>query len=204
MQNIDVVNDVLLLSGERPVVSLVSPVGRKGALVVSTAIEDIILLNTNWTFLQDAQIPISVTDKVVTHGELREISSVTYKKRTLEPVKLDDLGFVMNSFARLDDDHIQLSDDLSAVASDLRIVGTKSVTYDISDPQATLPLPDRFRALLVVQATYRMAVDHLGDMEQAQMKQREFQAMARRMIIREDGMGDRNRTMYRRRRHYGR
>jgi hypothetical protein len=202
MQNIAVVNDVLLLTGERPVVSLVTPVARKGALSVNSAIEDIALFNANWPFLQTTVQPTDVTDNIVTHTLLRDISTVFFKKRPLIPGKQDDLH-IHYSFARLDDTHLKLSDDISAVADDIQIVGTVSLQYDINDPQAVLPLPERFRPLLLVQATYRMAVDHIGDMEQAQMKQQEFQAMARRMLLREDGLGDRNRNMYRRRRRYG-
>lgn len=198
MQNIEIVNDVLLLSGERPVVSLVTPVGRKGALSVSTAVEDIILLNAQWTFLKVSEQPVSVNEDILTHLSLREVSMVTYKGRQLEPVQIEDLPFVQNSYALLDDNHIQVS-FTGAVASDFLISGNKTTNYDISDPQALIPLPERFRPILLVQSVYRMATDHLGDAQQAQAKAQEFAVMARQMIKRESGIGLRNRTMYRRR-----
>lgn len=199
IQNIEIVNDVLLLSGERPVVSLVTPVGRKGALSVFGAVEDIILVNAHWPFLKRSETPVAVSGDILTVREFREVSSLTYKGVDLVPVQLEDVSRTNYSFAIIDDTHLKVS--VSGVANDFTVSGTITTEYDFLDPSATIPLPDRFRALLLVQATYRMAADHLGDYEQAQAKAQEFAVMSRQMIVRESGIGTRSRNMYRRRRY---
>lgn len=198
IQNIEIVNDVLLLSGERPVVSLVTPVGRKGALSVRTAVEDIVLFNAHWPFLKRSEEPVAVTGDILTVREFREVSSLTYKGHDLTPVQMEDVSRTRYSFAIIDDTHLKVRP--VGVASDFVVSGTITTDYDFLDGSATIPLPDRFRPLLLVQATYRMAVDHLGDYEQAQAKSQEFAIMARQMVVRESGIGARSRNMYRRRR----
>lgn len=198
LQNIELINDVLLLSGERPVVSLVTPVGRKGALSVRAAVEDIVLANAHWPFLKVVDPPISYVDGILSTVKLREINSVSFKGHELTPRQLADLEANPYSYAIIDEETIEVN--TKGAASDYVVAGVKDATYDYGDPTANIPLPDRFRSILLTQGVYRMAVDHLGDYEQAQAKANEFAAAIRRMIAREDGLGSRNRNMYRRRR----
>ena len=197
MQQLRLVNDVLLQAGERPVTSLVTPVGRKGALSVRAAVEDITLLNS-WPFLARKLTPLpasGATTLVV--SPLRKITAVEFNGRNLTPVGLDEVSRTPNSFAIVDEETIEVNP--GGAFTQYTVYGEALLDYDEEDPDEIIPLPKRFRELLMVQAVYRMAVNHLGDPDLANLKANEFAVMARQMMAREIGVGTKSLNMYRKR-----
>ncbi len=200
MELIRFVNDVLLAVGERPQASLSTPVGRKAALAVRDAVEDFQLAN-NWSFLKSRTTPISKTGTVLVIPSMRQIQSVLLKERILNPVNLEELySNAQYSFAILGDDSIEVSQDLvGEPAEDFSIYGYTQLTVNPDVDNFVIPVPDRFLPIVRTQTIYRLAIDHLGDGNLANIKSSEFTRMVQAYQSRETGVGRRSQNLYRKR-----
>lgn len=200
MELIRFVNDVLLAVGERPQVSLSTPVGRKAALAVRDAVEDFQLAN-NWSFLKIRTTPISKTGTALVITSLRQVQSVLLKERILNPVNIEELySNAQYSFAILGDDSIEVSQDLvGEPAADFSIYGYTQLVINPDLDNFQIPVPDRFLPIVRTQTIYRLAIDHLGDGNLANIKASEFTRMVQAYQSRETGVGRRQQNLYRKR-----
>ncbi|ASV43891.1 tail tube protein A [Cyanophage BHS3] len=201
---LEVANDVLLMAGERPTVSLnANPVSRKVASCLREALLEVALLD-DWSFLRSRVNALAWTSNVADVGDVQRIVRVIDTDgRTMPYVDVNDMdmgvggsrcwtvngyGLVRFSFVPSDDERPNIRFDV------IRALQPPNADGD------TFPVPDRFMPLVTKRALYLFVLRHLDDAPMAAQYNNEFELMTQMIRNRERYVPRGSVNMYRRRR----
>ena len=186
---LEVVNDLLLMSGERPVLSLTStPVARKATSVLQEAVLEIALLD-DWAFTRQRINALSWVGNKAELGEVQRIRGVvsgTTTYRYLEPERFASMVTPSGRWTTDGYSSVLVGDTPTTNAAQLLykfdvITALNPPTL----PSDKFPLPDRLLPMVTKRALCMFVLRHLDDASLAAQYNNEFEVMVQLVRNRE-------------------
>jgi len=186
---LEVVNDLLLMSGERPVLSLTStPVARKATSALQEAVQEIALLD-DWAFTRQRINAFSWAGDTADLGDVQRIIGVVYNKTTyayIDPATFDRMTSNNNSWT---------TDGYSTVrVSRAPVTNAEQLAYKFdvisalippTTPNGKFPIPDRLMPMVTKRALCMFVLRHLDDAPLAAQYNNEFEVFVQLVRNRE-------------------
>lgn len=192
---LEVVNRVLLDVGERQVTSITNPASRKAEAYIQDAFYDIQDFH-DWAWTSEEFTAASWSTDEATFNGLKRVREVfwnndsdeprdripyvpisTYEIFTVEDFNsTDDPDTKPLRYTIIDEDTLKFNPyptDVTAQTS-IKVLGYRLYSPP-STASGTFNMPERFIPMLIKRAVYMMLARHLGDLDAAQIHQREFE-----------------------------
>lgn len=192
---LEVVNDVLLMAGERPVLSLAStPVARKATSVLTEAVLELALLD-DWAFTRQRINAVSWVGNKAELGNVQRIIGVVYDSypyRYVEPATFSKLGYGSATGGNVG--YWSTDGYNSVVVSRTPVTDTErlSFAFDVvtslvppTDALSKFPIPDRLMPMVTKRALCLFVLRHLDDASLAAQYNNEFEVMVQLVRNRE-------------------
>lgn len=213
------INEILVSVGERAVTSIGTFPSQKARYALNQALQDIANLN-DWAFMKQSTPAVSWALDEATLPDLSRLLGVS-----LRPSQSYGAVYELQAVQRTDYDWYNTVPGFPTmyVQSDTNKVRVSP--YPVTEEEknniifhyvaalvppatesATFPIPERFMPLLVKGAMQYLVLSHLDDANTSTFYKRQFDEMARQLIVREPGVAIGTRNMYKpvRRGRYGR
>lgn len=207
---LEAINEVLVSIGERSVTTIGTFPSQKARYALSQALQDIANLN-DWAFLKQSTAAVSWSLDEATLPAMSRLLGVS-----LRPYQGWGV-YELEAVSRTDYDWYNTSPGLPRVYLQSDVDKVRVAPYPVTETEknnllfhyvaaltmpatesATFPIPERFIPLLVKGAMQYMALTHLDDANTSTFYKRQFDEMARQLIVREPGISIGTRNMYRR------
>lgn len=201
---LEVVNDLLLMSGERPVLSLTStPVARKATSVLQEAILEIALLD-DWAFTRQRIGALSWLGNKAELGDVQRIVRVVFGKtiyQYIDPETFLSSELVGNYWTT--DGYSSVLVGVTPLTNADQLLYKFDVISSLSPPMlasAKFPIPDRLMPLVSKRALCMFVLRHLDDAALAAQYNNEFEVMVQLVRNRERYVPRGSANLYRGRR----
>lgn len=204
------VNEVLVSIGERAVTTIGTFPSQKARYALNQALQDIANLN-DWAFTKQSTAAVSWSLDEATLPAMSRLLGVSLRPSQgqgvyeLEAVSRTDYDFYNTSsgfprtYTQTDVNKVRVSPyPVTEVERNNVIFHYVAALTPPATESATFPIPERYMPLLIKGAMQYMALTHLDDANTSTFYKRQFDEMARQLIVREPGIAIGTRNMYRR------
>lgn len=206
--NIELINKALENIGERPVVSINSPVARKALQALKDSVYDIASTH-DWEWTKDAILAQSWVLDTADLGETQRIHTVSYGSAAngyrelafLDPVSFDRLpqqvgeprNYTQSTYNKV---RVNPYPNTPEEQAKYKFFVTRELTPG-NNATDVLPFPERVLTLVLYRMCYYLCVSHLDDAGAAQQWGQQYVNLLQRLRSRERGYSHRQTNMFR-------